>query len=148
MATVKKAVAKKVVTVKKTTSKKNNNFVTKVAAIGTGVAAIGAATYYLFGPNGKKHQKTAKGWATSMKAEVLAQFKKTKGETEGSYHKIVDEIAKSYAKNGKAEVAKITKHAQDLKKQWLHVQKKAKSSVKTIAKKTVKTVKKATSKKK
>ena len=141
MATVKKAVAKKVTGIKKTTPKKNNDaMVKKVAAIGTGVAAIGAAAYYLLGPNGKKHQKMAKGWATSMKAEALAQFKKTKGETKETYHKIVDEIAKSYTKNGKADVAKITKHAQDLKKQWLQVQKKAKSSVKTIAKKAVKKV--------
>lgn len=135
MATIKKAVVKKVTTAKKVAPKKSNNLAKKVAAIGTGVAAVGVAAYYLFGPNGKKHQKTAKGWAVSMKMEALAQFKKTKGETEDAYHKIVDEIAKSYAKNGKADVAKITKHAQDLKKQWLQVQKKAKSSVKTVVKK-------------
>ena len=146
--TAKKPVAKKVTTVKKTLPKKKAALAQKIAAIGTGVAALGAATYYLFGPNGKKHQKTVKGWATDMKKEALAQFKKAKGETKEAYHKAVDEVAKVYAKKGKADIAKIAKHAEDLKKQWLQVQKTAQKSATAIAKKAVKTIKKAAPKKK
>lgn len=130
--TAKKAVSKKV----------KSGFVKKhVLAIGAGVAALGAATYYFFGPKGKKHQKDFKDWMIHMEKDVMVKFKRTEKLTKTAYNKVVDEVAKAYAKNGKPEVARFAKK---LKSQWKHVEKSVKQTTKHIAKK----VAKKTSKKK
>lgn len=132
----KKSVAKK--SVQKKTVKKSGFISKNIVAIGTGVAALGAATYYLFGPKGEQHQKQLKGWMHSMKTEVDKRMKKAENMTQNAYHAVVDEVAKSYAKNGKAKLADIAGYAKSLKKQWKSGVKKTasrKSSVKKVSKK-------------
>lgn len=135
-------------TKKPAATKRKSGFIKKhVVAIGSGVAALGAATYYLFGPKGKKHQKDIKDWMVHMKKDVSKQWAKTEKATETAYHKIVDDASKAYAKHGKVEVAA---YSAKLKKQWRSVAKPvaktAQSAVKKVEK-TVKTIKKSVKKK-
>lgn len=121
--TKKKAIVKKMTT--KTNPQKKSFVTEKIVAIGAGVAALGAATYYFFGPKGKKHQKETKTWMRDMEADILKKIGKTEKATEKTYHEIVDSIAKTYAKYGEAEVAPFAKI---LKTQWKGIQKSVKKT--------------------
>lgn len=131
---------------KKTQTKKGVS-TGKVIAIGAGVAAAAALSYYFFGPEGKKNQKKLKGWMVKMKGEVLEKIENAQDMTENAYHTIVDSVASQYAKSD--SVAEIKAFAENLKKQWKGIAKTAKGT-KGTAKKTVKKMvaKKAVSKKK
>lgn len=122
---------------KKRVAKKTGFLSAKTVAVGSGLAALGAATYYLFGPKGKEHQKALKAWSSSMKKDIDAQYKKANAMTQSAYHEIVDRVAKSYAKSGKAQLKDVTAYAQTLKKQWKQVSKKA-TTVKRSAAKALK----------
>jgi hypothetical protein len=119
-------------------SPKKKGLVTKsILAIGAGVAAIGGAAYYFFGPKGKKHQKDTKVWMTHMKTDILKKLDKAEKASEKTYHEIVDEVSKAYTKHGQAEVAFFAKK---LKTQWKSVEKSAVKPAKSAAKKIVKQV--------
>ena len=117
--------------------KQSNGVVGKIVALGASVAALGAATYYFFGPEGKKHQKNFKGWMIKMKADVIEKIEDAGEVTEKVYHKIIDEVAAAYAKTGKVSKEEIALYADVLKKQWGNVVKSTKKPVK----RAVKTVK-------
>jgi hypothetical protein len=118
--------------------KKNKSNVGKVIAISAGVAALAAAGYFFFGPNGEKNRKKMKGWMIKMKGEIVEKMEKVKHVTEPLYHSIVDSVAKKYSATvDKKELASIVK---ELKTHWNSISGK-KPTVK-------KTVKKAVSKKK
>lgn len=103
-----------------------------VVAIGAGVAALAAASYYFFGPEGQKHRKTAKGWMLKMKAEVVEKMEKAKEMSQSVYDYIVDSVVKKYVKN--PEVGMMVDM---LKKQWKGISSSA-TPKKTAKKKTVK----------
>ena len=114
----------------------------KVIAISAGVAALAAAGYFFFGPNGDKNRKKMKGWMIKMKGEIVEKMEAVKEVTEPVYHSIVDSVAKKYAGSaGKGEIEGLVK---ELKTHWKSIS-GTKSKVKKAAKKTVK---KATPKKK
>jgi gas vesicle protein len=117
--------------------KQNNGVVGKLVALGASVAALGAATYYFFGPEGKKHQKNFKGWMIKMKADIVEKIEDAGEVTETVYHKIIDEVSAAYAKTGKVSKEEIALYADVLKKQWSNVVKSTKKPVK----RAVKTVK-------
>ena len=51
----------------------------KVAAVGAGMAALGAmgaGAYYLLGPKAKAHQKKATALMAKMKKEVMSEIKR------------------------------------------------------------------------
>lgn len=114
--------------------KRSKSLTTKIAAIGTGVAALGAATYYFFGPKGKEHRKVTTAWMKEMKNDILHRAKKAGNLTEKAYHSLVDEIAKNYAHHGKMQVVLFSKK---LKKQWKRVAKPKKIAT-SVKKKTKK----------
>jgi hypothetical protein len=126
----------------------------KVIAIGAGVVAAAALSYYFFGPEGKKNQKKLKGWMVKMKGEVLEKIESAKEMSEHAYHTIVDTVASQYAKSD--SVAEVKAFAENLKKQWKGIAKTAtaKKTVKKVMKKVApkkvvkKVAKKVTSKKK
>ena len=121
----------------------------KILALGASVAALGAATYYFFGPEGKKHQKNFKGWMIKMKADVIEKIENAEEVTEATYHKIVDAVADAYTKTGKVSKEEIALYAGVLKDQWRHIVKTTEKPVKRTIKKVataVKTVKKAAKK--
>lgn len=120
----------------------------KVMAIGAGVAALAAASYYFFGPEGKKNQKKMKGWMIKMKGEIVEKMEGAKEVTEAAYHKIVDTVASKYLKGATAEEAKM--YVDMLKKQWKGIsasfapkKKTVKKAVKTAVKKAAKPARKA-----
>ncbi len=119
---------------KKTQTKKGVS-AGKIVAIGAGVAAAAALSYYFFGPEGKKNQKKLKGWMVKMKGEVLEKIESAQDMTENAYHTIVDTVASQYAKND--TVAEVKAFADNLKKQWKGIAKTA-TAKKGVAKKAVK----------
>ncbi len=123
----------------------------KIVALGASIAALGAATYYFFGPEGKKHQRNFKAWMIKMKADVVAKLEEAQEVTEAVYNKIIDEVASSYTKAGKVSKEEIALYADILKKQWKNVVNSTKKPVKRAKKQvasTIKTLKKVTAKKK
>mgnify|MGYP000550013970 CR=1 FL=1 len=126
-----------------------------VAAIGAGVAALAAASYYFFGPEGKKNQKKMKGWMIKMKGDIVDKMEDAKDMSEAAYHNIIDTVSAAYQKNSKVAATDVADYVAILKKQWRGIsgslKKPAKKAVTKVAKKAVtkvaKTVKKAAKKK-
>lgn len=121
----------------------------KVVAVGAGVAALAAASYYFFGPEGQKHRKTVKGWMLKMKAEVIEKIEGAQEVTQATYDAIVDSVASKY--NSYPEVGMMVDM---LKKQWKGIsgnahgaRKSAKKKVATVKKVVKKATAKASSKK-
>ncbi len=114
-----------------------------VVAVGAGVIALAAASYFFFGPDGKKNRNNLKGWMVKMKGEIIEKMEDAKDMTEAAYEKLVDTVALKYAKAGKVSEQEIRLFANVLKQQWKGIVKshnKA-SAVKKAAKTVVKTVK-------
>jgi len=86
-------------------------------AIGVGTIALAAATYYFFGPNGKKNRTKLRGWMIRMKGEIVEKMEQAKDMTESLYHKIVDAVAARYGKSG-ISPEEIKAYAEELKRQW------------------------------
>lgn len=124
---------------KKTTTNKGG--VGKVVAIGAGVAALSVAAYMLFGPNGKKNQKSLKGWAVKMKGEIIEKLEAVKDVTAPIYDKVVSEVAAKYAKLKNIDAKDLEAEVATLKKHWKALTKNtAKKSAKKVAKKATKKV--------
>ncbi len=130
--------------------KKVNSSKGKAVAVGAGVIAVAAATYFLFGPNGKKNRKSASGWMMKMKGEVIEQLEKLENITEPVYQKVVDKVAKTYAAKNKLDSTDLKAFAADLKKDWKGFAKGIKmnsmQSTKKAAKKVSKKAKKVAKK--
>ncbi|MDQ3076034.1 MAG: hypothetical protein M3Q34_02805 [bacterium] len=128
----------------KVTNKKNN--VGKVLAVGAGVAALSAAAYVLFGPEGKNNRKKIQGWAVKMKGEIIERMEESKELTESVYNQIVDEVSAKYAvakgvtkEEVQSVVGELRKHwkmlVRDTKPKVQGAKKKAVAKVKAVAKK-------------
>jgi hypothetical protein len=125
------------------------------AVVGTAatVAAMSAAAYLLFGPEGKKHRKVVRGWAVKMKGEIIEKFEEAQDLTEPVYHAIVDQVQAKYAavkgidqEELKGLVGDIRKHWKAMSKTSKPKAKKAKATVKKAVAKAKKTVTKAAAK--
>lgn len=127
-------------------SKKNGMGTGKKIVIGATVAALSAATYYFFGPEGKKHQKNFKSWMIKMKADIVEKIESAEEVTEALYHKIVEDVAAVYTKAGKVGKEEIAEYADSLKKQWKDISKVTKAPVKSAVKKAAKKVAKVATK--
>lgn len=117
----------------------------QVIGVGVGVAALSAAAYLLFGPNGKKNRKTIKGWTVKMKGEIIEKFEETKELTEPIYNEIIDKVQQKYAKMQSIDKKELEETVAEIKKNWKAIKKgvEPKKTIKTkIAKKTTKTAKK------
>lgn len=106
----------------------------KMVAVGAGIAALSAAAYVLFGPEGKKNRKAIRGWAIKMKGEVIEKLENAKEITEPVYHDIVNKVSEKYAKIKNVNPQELTKAAEDLRKQWKNMVRDAKPK-KKVAKK-------------
>lgn len=122
--------------------KKSKISVGKIAVIGAGVAAASAGAYYLFGPEGKQHQKKAKIWMKEMQSEIEKKLKKAKSVTGPLYKSAVDAMAETYSKQYKEHAGEIKAFAKQLKDKWENAQSKARPVVKAV-KKVKRTAKKS-----
>jgi hypothetical protein len=107
----------------------------KIVAMGAGVAALGAGTYYLFGPKAKTHQKKAKVLLNKIQKEVASEIKKVKEVTPPLYHQAVDSISENYAKQYKLHEKDIQAFAKKLKSEWKKASKIVRKPTKTSKKK-------------
>lgn len=116
----------------------------KAVGIAASLAAMAAAGYFVFGPQGKKNRKMIKGWTLKMKGEVLEKIEKLKEVTPEVYHKVIDEVSAKYAKVKDMDMAEVEKLASDMKKHWSSISRDLAPKVKKAVKKVTKAVKKAT----
>lgn len=96
-----------------------------ILGIGAGVAALSAAAYVLFGPEGKKNRKIIRGWSVKMKGEIIEKFENVKELTEPVYNQIVDNIQAKYAKLKNVDQEELTKVVGEIKKHWKTLKKEA-----------------------
>lgn len=101
-----------------------------VVGIGATVAALGAAAYILFGPDGKKNKKAIKGWSIKMKGEIIEKLEQAKEITEPVYHKIIDEVSAKYAKAKNIDAKDVELAVAEVKKHWKAMVKDAKPKAK------------------
>jgi hypothetical protein len=109
---------------KKTVSKKGLS-AGAIVGIGAGVAALSAAAYMLFGPNGKKNQKALRGWSVKMKGEIIEKFENAKELTEPVYHQIIDTVQAKYAKLKNVDAKELEQVIGEIKKHWKALKKEA-----------------------
>lgn len=101
--------------------KKQTSSGPSILAIGAGIVAAGAASYYLFGPEGKHHRHALKGWMIRMKGEIVDKLEDMKEVTEPMYHQIVDSVVEAYRNNNKVAAGDLDAYAQKLKGQWKRI---------------------------
>jgi hypothetical protein len=118
----------------------------QMAAVGAGVAALGAGAYYLFGPKGKAHRKKVGNLTEQFKKEVYQRAKKAKNASIPLYHKTIDMVSAEYRKQYKANEKEIRALAQKLKNELKTSAKKAVKAA--VQKKTIKKAKKTSKAKK
>ena len=123
---------------------KETKQVAVVAGVAVGLAALTAAGYFVFGPNGNKNRKKIKGWSLKMKGEVLERLEKLKDVTPEMYNSIIDEVAAKYGKLKHISEAEIVEITADLKRHWRAISRdlkahemKGKKTVKGATKKVV-----------
>ena len=108
----------------------------EMVGIGATVAALGAAAYVLFGPDGKKNKKAIKGWAIKMKGEIIEKLEEAKEISEPVYHKIIDQVQAKYAKVKSIDAQDLENAVKEVKKHWktmvkdIQPKKKAKAKAK------------------
>lgn len=119
---------------KKIVSKKGSSVKTAIG-IGAGVAALSAAAYMLFGPDGKKNRKIIKGWSVKMKGEIIEKFEEAKELTEPVYHQIVDAAKAKYAKLKNVDSAELDQVVSEIKKNWNALKKEVSNKKPTTKKK-------------
>ncbi len=128
----------------KQTKKNEGSSTGTVVAVGAGMVALAAASYFFFGPEGKKNRNSLKGWMVKMKGEIIEKMEGAEEMSEAAYEKIVDAVAAKYAKAGKVSEAEIRLFADVLKQQWKGIVKahNKTAAVKGAVKKVVATAKK------
>ena len=95
----------------------------KIIGVGVGVAALSAAAYLLFGPNGKKNRKVVKSWAVKMKGEIIEKFEEAKELTEPVYHEIIDKVQAKYAKLQNIDKKELNEVISEMKNSWKSIKK-------------------------
>lgn len=114
--------------------KNEQNNLGKAIAVGAGVAAMSAAAYVLFGPEGKHNRKKIQGWAVKMKGEIIEKLEDSQEITENIYNKIVDQVSEKYAKAKGLSMEEVQAVVDDLRKHWKTLVKDTKSKTATVKK--------------
>ena len=104
-----------------------------VAAVGAGVLALAAGSYYFFGPEGKQNRGKLSGWMIKMKGEIVEKMENAKELSEEAYQTIVDSVASKYVKAGKIGEAEVAMFSDMLKRQWKGFTKSANKGTKRPA---------------
>jgi len=120
---------------KKIVAKNKGLGVKEAIGIGAGIAALSAAAYVLFGPEGKKNRKIIRGWSVKMKGEIIEKFENAKELTEPIYNQIIDNVQAKYAKLKNVDQEELVKVIGEIKKHWKAIKKEAISKKPKVAKK-------------
>ena len=120
--------------------KKQSSSMGKIVSVGAGVAALAAAGYCFWGPNGKKNQKATKSWMIKMKGDVVEKLESMEEISKETYDKVVDAASRAYetAAGNKADVEKMAK---ELKSHWKSIAAKAMKAMPKAKKAVKKTAK-------
>lgn len=94
------------------------NPITTAMEVVAGVAALSAAAYILFGPDGKQNKKAIKGWVIKMKGEMIEKFEEAKNLTGPVYQQIIDEVSDKYSKIKNVDPEELKAAVADLRKHW------------------------------
>lgn len=128
--------------------KKDSKQVAVVAGVAAGLAALTAAGYFVFGPNGKNNRKQIKGWSLKMKGEILERLEKLRDVTPEVYNTIIDEVSAKYGKIKSISDVEVAAVAMDLKKHWRAISRDLKAKQGGAKKKVVQAKKVVTQAKK
>lgn len=102
----------------------NNNFV-KGVAVGAGMAAVVAGTYFLYGSKQSiKNRQKVKSWMLKAKGEILEQFENLSEVSEETYNKIVKEVSDKYQALMNIDKKDIAEFTDELKSYWKNIAKK------------------------
>lgn len=124
----------------KTKKTKKNMGAGTAVGVGVSIAALSAAAYILFGPEGKKNRKIIRSWSVKMKGEIIEKFEQAKELTEPVYHQIVDSVKAKYAKLKNVDQKELEQVVSEIKKHWTSIKKEntPKKKVRKAAKKVAK----------
>lgn len=126
--------------------KKSGAGVGTAVAVGAGMAALSAAAFLLFGPEGKKHRKDLKSWMVKMKADVMEKMEEAGELTGPAYEAILAEVQNKYKALKNVDAADLEKEVAELKKNWRAMAKMAKGKAKKPAAKKAPAKKKTVAK--
>ncbi|MEX2052548.1 MAG: hypothetical protein WD991_02555 [Candidatus Paceibacterota bacterium] len=124
-----------------TKNSKNSGISKSKLAGGVGAAAaVSAGAYYLFGPDGKSHQKKVKQLMVNIKKEAISKTKKAKKITEPIYNNAIDSLVATYGKQYKDYQREIQAIATKLKGDWKNTQTRVKKTAQKIVRKADKKI--------
>lgn len=106
----------------------------EIAGIGATVAALGAAAYVLFGPDGKKNKKAIKGWAVKMKGEIIEKLEDAKEISEPVYQNVIDKVQEKYSKLKNIDPKELEETVSGIKKHWKAMMRDIKPKKKVVVK--------------
>ena len=92
-------------------------------AIGAGIAAVAAISYFFFGPSGENRRRKLKGWMIKMKGEIIQEIESSEHLTEAAYHDIVDTAAAAY--RTAVNPSELHKFVANLKRHWKKIKQEA-----------------------
>lgn len=102
--------------------------------MGAGIAALAAATagaVFLYGTEaGKRSRKNIKSWSLKMRADVMDRMENMKDWSEGSYHSVIDNVAKKYKGVKNLDPIEVAALVRDLKAHWKTISRQIQSSQK------------------
>jgi uncharacterized protein YoxC len=125
------------------TTRKGGSTAGAVVGVGATIAAMSAAAYLLFGPEGKKNRKVIRGWGVKMKGEMIEKFEEAQHLTEPVYQAIIDQVEAKYAAVKGIDQTELKGMVSDIRKHWKAMSKKAAPKVKKAEGKAKKVVAKA-----
>lgn len=101
-----------------------NNSIVKELALGVGVAAIVAGTYFLYGASdAPKNRRKVKAWMFRAKGEILEQLENLSEVSEDAYYKIVEKVSKKYQALKKLDKKDVAEFVDELKDHWKNIAK-------------------------
>jgi len=99
-----------------------------------GAFLLGAATalvvggYFLYGPEGKQHQKKIERGVMRAKAEILERMRKTQDMTEEQYRNTVDQVIATYVKAKAVTEEHAERASAQFKQKWNEMREMAKDA--------------------
>lgn len=107
----------------KTPAKKHSSAGLKIGLSAAAIAAAAGAYYFFNGPDGKKHRRDAKAWATKAKKDLIVELKKLGNVSEKSYGQAAAAVIAKYKKFQKEHPEEFAKLSKELKGRWNEIQK-------------------------